>query len=132
MILISRSSSQGILICQACFSRLCISRFTTAAATIQAAKTRSVDIPVCIPALLATTPMIAGATMAPMLARNTKNPIQTGYLEKISPALETEVPNMPDMPRPIPAVAMINPAGDRFSRRRIINTVVMSVRARIM
>ena len=70
--------------------------------------------------------------MAPMLARNTKNPIQTGYLEKISPALETEVPNMPDMPRPIPAVAMISPAGDRFSRRRIINTVVMSVRARIM
>ena len=105
---------------------------TTAAATIKAAKTRSVDIPVCIPAVLATEPMIAGATMAPMLVRNTKKPMQTGYLEKISPALETDVPNMPDMPRPIPAVAMIRTAGDAPKRSTKIKTVVIMVRAMII
>ena len=103
-----------------------------AAATMQAAKTRRVDMPICIPCVLATLPMIAGATMAPMLVRNTKKPIQTGYFEKISPALETEVPNMPDIPSPIPAVAMISPAGDFVCRRTAIKPVVIRVSARIM
>lgn len=104
----------------------------TDADTIQAEKTRRVDMPICIPCVLATLPMIAGATMAPMLVRNTKNPIQTGYFEKISPALETEVPNMPDMPRPIPAVAMISPAGDFVCRRITIKPVVIRVSTRII
>ena len=99
---------------------------------MRAEKARRVDMPVCIPAVLATTPMMAGATIAPMLVMNTKKPMQTGYLEKISPALETEVPNMPDMPRPIPPVAMISPTGELLCSSRTIKTVVITVRARII
>ena len=103
-----------------------------AAATIHAEKIRRVDMPICIPCVLATLPMIAGATMAPILVRKTKNPIQTGYLEKISPALETDVPNIPDIPRPMPTVAMISPAGEFVCRSITIKPVVIRVSARII